>query len=234
VTRRRKRRERRKVLSPYCFVASFLMHRVSSASKENSRKEVEDGRFQQGGVTGTNWQQPAAKAGNNTHSSNNKNENIQLRFSWDHQQRSQHKACLPMTMFLLVFTLCLMLIPELLDPDLSLQTQRHATCLLAGSSIPPMMREEQQQHKFPADLINSTSRNSALEEELTHEEGAVRGARGSWASSTGVVQDDHVQSKDIVLPSGKNFHSPTLSNFAQISFPQGLQNIVDRSWFAVL
>jgi hypothetical protein len=181
----------------------FLMHRVSSVWKESPRKE--EGAL--GGGAITNWQQNLAK-GNNNHHSNSKNDLQLLRYSWERS----HKVWRAITMFLFVFTVCLIMIPELLD-SVSLEARRSAD-LVAGSVQPG----EQDSVRL---MTSELSRSSVLDvaPEITH--GAVRGVQG-WAG-TG-LQDD-VQ-KDILLPpSGKisnpppppNMRSRCLCTFVQIS-----------------
>jgi hypothetical protein len=164
----------------------FLMHRVSSVWKENPRKE-------EGALGGaiTNWQQNLAKGNNNHHSNNNKNDLQLLRYSWERS----HKVWPAITMFLFVFTVCLIMIPELLD-SVSLEARRSAD-LVTGSFQPG----EQDSARL---MISELSRSSVLDvaPEIAH--GAVRGVQG-WAG-TG-LQDD-VQ-KDILLPpSGKISNPP--------------------------
>lgn len=165
----------------------FLMHRVSSVWKESPRKE--EGAL--GGGAISNWQQNLAKGNNNHHSNNNKNDLQLLRYSWERS----HKVWPAITMFLFVFTVCLIMIPELLD-SVSLEARRSAD-LVAGSVQPG----EQDSARL---MISELSRSSVLDvaQEITH--GAVRGVQG-WAG-TG-LQDD-VQ-KDILLPpSGKISNLP--------------------------
>ncbi|CAK9206777.1 unnamed protein product [Sphagnum troendelagicum] len=172
----------------------FLMHRVSSVWKESPRKE--EGAL--GGGAITNWQQNLAK-GNNNHHSNSKNDLQLLRYSWERS----HKVWPAITMFLFVFTVCLIMIPELLD-SVSLEARRSAD-LVAGSVQPG----EQDSVRL---MISELSRSSVLDvaPEITH--GAVRGVQG--LAGTG-LQDD-VQ-KDILLPpSGADLNPLQLSAAIQI------------------